>query len=256
MKQIMLVGKFNTTVQNVKKILDKEYRVQLTSENVEMVIGMLKMDVPDCILIFTADMEDMHRDIFSHIQENYPGVPVVYVGTKQELAAFEDFETAEQFFKLVRPVQMNMILQAIAQRISGKTEEEAMKGELDTGLPENKKKVLIIDDSRIQRNMMQSLLKGKYEVSAAQSGKEGLRMMETWLPDLILLDYDMPDCDGREVFTMLQTEERYCHIPVVFLTGVKERKKIQEVIGLMPTGYLLKPVQQKRLMDLLEEFLG
>lgn len=252
MKQIMLVGKFNSTVQNVKKILDKTYRVQLASENMEMVTGILEMGVPDLILIFTTDMEERHREIFSHIQGNYPGVPVVYVGTKQELRLFEDFEELEQFVKIVRPVQMNTISQAISQKISGETEYEEEIEEL----LESKKRVFIIDDSRIQRNMVQALLKDKYEVKTAESGKEALRMMKAWLPDLILLDYDMPDCDGKEVFTMLQKEERYCEIPVVFLTGVKEKKRIQEVIGLMPTGYLLKPVKQKRLMEVLEEFLG
>lgn len=252
MKQIMLIGKFNSTVHDVKKILDRNYRVQLASDNIKIIIGILEMDVPDLILIFTTEMEEQHREIFSHIQGNYPAVPAVYVGTEQELKLFEDFEESEQFVKIVRPVQMNRILWAISQKISDETEDEE-ETEEDLG---SKKRIFIIDDSRIQRNMVQALLKDKYEVKTAESGKEALRMMKAWLPDLILLDYDMPDCDGKEVFTMLQNEERYCEIPVVFLTGVKEKKRIQEVIGLMPTGYLLKPVKQKRLMEVLEEFLG
>ena len=55
---------------------------------------------------------------------------------------------------------------------------------------------------------------------------------------------------------MFQREERYREIPVVFLTGVKEKEKIQAVLGLMPAGYLLKPVEQNRLVELLEELIG
>ena len=66
----------------------------------------------------------------------------------------------------------------------------------------------------------------------------------------------MPEQDGKEVFEMFQREERYKESPVVFLTGVKEKEKIQAVLGLMPAGYLLKPVEQNRLMELLEELIG
>lgn len=253
MKQIMLIGKFNTTVQNLNRILGRKYQMQLASDNAEVIMGMLKMEVPDLILISTSGMEEYHREIFSHIQEHYPDVPVVYVGSGEELGIFKDFEESKQFFAIMRPVQVKDISQAISQRLSGATESDE---ENEEGTSCGKKRILIIDDSGIQRNMLQNLLKSPYEVKSAGSGMEAFRMMKKWLPDLILLDYDMPDCDGKEIFTMLQKEERYCEIPVVFLTGVKEKEKIQAVLGLVPAGYLLKPVEQGRLMELLERLLG
>lgn len=253
MKQIMLIGKFNTTLQNLNRILGKEYQMQMASDNVEVVIGMLKMEAPDLILISTAGMEDYHRDIFSHIQENYSYIPVIYLGTSEELGRFKDFEGSDQFQAITRPVQMRDISWAISQKLSGETESDEEVEERESW---EKKRILIIDDSAIQRNMLQNLLKSKYEVMAVESGMEALRKMKKWLPDLILLDYDMPEQDGKEVFSMLQKEERYCEIPVVFLTGVKEKEKIQAVLGMVPAGYLLKPVEQGRLMELLESLLG
>ncbi|MCM1303478.1 MAG: response regulator [Lachnospiraceae bacterium] len=253
MKRILLVGKFNTTVQNLNRILGKEYQMQLASDNLEVVIGMLKMEEPDLILISTGGMEEYHRDIFAHIQANLSYIPVVYVGTEEELRIFKDFEESEQFQAIARPVQMRDISWAISQKLSGITESEE---EAEERAPWEKKRIFIIDDSGIQRNMLQNLLKSKYEVMTAGSGMEALRMMRKWLPDLILLDYDMPDHDGKEIFTMLQKEKRYCEIPVVFLTGVKEKEKIQAVLGLVPAGYLLKPVEQGRLMELLENLVG
>jgi len=252
MKQIMLIGPFNTTTQNLKRFLGKEYQVQLASDKTETVIGMLKMDVPDLILISTTGMEEQHKEIFSHIQEKYSHVPVVYVGTGEELEIFKDFEETKQFIKIVRPVQVKTILQIISQKLTGYTETE----EVEERAPWEKKRVFIIDDSAIQRNMLKSLLKEQYDVGDAASGREALRKMRTWMPDLILLDYDMPEQDGKEVFETIQREERYCEIPVVFLTGVKEKEKIQAVLGLLPAGYLLKPVEQTRLMELLEELIG
>lgn len=253
MKQIMLIGKFNTTVQNLNRILGREYRMQLASDNAEVVIGMLKMEVPDLVLISTTGMEEYHRDIFLHLQENYSYLPVVYVGTVEELRLFKDFEESEQFQAITRPVQVRDISWAISQKLSGNVESEE---ETEERASWEKKRIFIIDDSGIQRNMLQNLLKSKYEVMSAESGMEALRMMRKWMPDLILLDYDMPDHDGKEIFTMLQKEKRYSEIPVVFLTGVKEKEKIQAVLGMVPAGYLLKPVEQSRLMELLDSLVG
>lgn len=251
MKQIMLVGKFNTTTQNLKRIIGKEYQIQLASDDVEMVVGMLKMDVPDLVLISTTGMEKEHTKIFSHIRDEYPSLPVVYVGTQEELRLFGEFEESEQFLRIARPVQVKTILQAITQMLAGvKVFEEAEKKH-----SWDKKRIFIIDDSGVQRNMRQNLLQNKYETRAASSGMDALLMMKTWLPDLILLDYDMPDYDGKEVFEMFQKEKRISEIPVIFLTGVKQRQKIQAVLGLLPAGYLLKPVEQNKLLELLEEVL-
>lgn len=252
MKQIMLIGKFNTTLQNLNRILGKEYQMQLASDNIEVVMGMLKMEAPDLILISAVGMEEYHRDIFSHIQEKYSYIPVIYLGTSEELKLFEDFEESEQFQAITRPVQVKDISWAISRKLSGVTESE---GETEEGATKEKKRIFIIDDSAIQRNMLQNLLKSQYEVMTAESGRAAFRVMEKWLPDLILLDYDMPEYDGKEVFAMLQKEERYSDIPVVFLTGVKEKEKIQAVLGLVPAGYLLKPVEQGRLMELLESLV-
>lgn len=151
MKRVMLIGKFNTTVQNINRILGKEYQMQLASDNAEVVIGMLKMEVPDLVLISTAGMEEYHRDIFSHLQEYYSYIPVVYVGTVEELRIFKDFEESEQFQAITRPVQVRDISWAISQKLSGNVESDE---ETEERASWEKKRIFIIDDSGIQRNML------------------------------------------------------------------------------------------------------
>ena len=62
MKKILLVGEFNTTTENMNRILGNHFQVQLGSEDPKMVTGLLKMEVPDLILISTTGMEEPHRD--------------------------------------------------------------------------------------------------------------------------------------------------------------------------------------------------
>lgn len=67
-------------------------------------------------------------------------------------------------------------------------------------------------------------------------------------PDLILLDYEMPVCDGRMTLEMIRAEDDLKCIPVVFLTAVNARADIEAVLKLKPAGYLLKPPVKDRLL--------
>ena len=67
-------------------------------------------------------------------------------------------------------------------------------------------------------------------------------------PDLILLDYEMPVCDGKMTLEMIRAEEDLKNIPVVFLTAVNDRANIEAVLKLKPAGYFLKPPVKDKLL--------
>jgi len=79
-----------------------------------------------------------------------------------------------------------------------------------------------------------------------------------WLgvPDVILLDYEMPMCDGKMTLQMIRELEEAKDIPVVFLTGVSEKEHIKAVLGLHPAGYLLKPASAEVIFETLNKILG
>ena len=72
-------------------------------------------------------------------------------------------------------------------------------------------------------------------------------------PDVILLDYEMPVCDGRQTLEMIRADEEMKDIPVIFLTGVNDRENIQAVLRLRPAGYLLKPAVPERRIETIEK---
>lgn len=259
MKKILLIGKFNTTTENMNRILGKYFQMQLGSDNSEMAIGILKIEVPDLILISTTAMEKPHREIFEYIKGHCLNVPVVCVGTSKEFEVFEDYFDEKQFYKIQRPVQMKTIIGRIRMCLgmeaegaaeTGKETEDAIMAEKERG------KLLLVDDSKIQLRMLQSMLQKQYDVEVAESGEDAIRMLQRNIPDVIFLDYDMPGVDGKETFRRIREQEELANIPVVFLTGVTEKKKIQEVLGLNPTAYLLKPIEQERLREVLKEIFG
>jgi len=79
-------------------------------------------------------------------------------------------------------------------------------------------KILVIDDTPEYIEMLSSIL-SEYEVYAAKEGKKGILLAESVLPDLILLDINMPLMTGYEVCRRLKQMEKVRHIPVIFLTA-------------------------------------
>lgn len=103
-----------------------------------------------------------------------------------------------------------------------------------------KKKLLVVDDSDFTLALMQNLLGTDYEVSTAKSGLSAIRNITLMRPDLVLLDYEMPVCNGSQFLEMLRSERDFTDIPVIFLTSRVDRESIRKVIALRPERYLSK----------------
>ena len=105
----------------------------------------------------------------------------------------------------------------------------------------NKKpRVLIVDDSMTVRQHMSELLTEDYNVTLAESSLSAIRNIAFNKPDLILLDYEMPVCDGRQTLEMIRSDQEFADIPVIFLTGRNDPESVKKVKALKPAGYLLK----------------
>ena len=127
--------------------------------------------------------------------------------------------------------------------------QEAMRILDMEGAQPVKKHILVIDDNPMMLKVIRESLRDKYEVATAISGKIARKYLANKTVDLILLDYEMPEENGSEVLAKLRQNEATKDIPVIFLTGVKEKSKIQKVLQLKPQGYLLKPIEHDKLVD-------
>ncbi len=76
------------------------------------------------------------------------------------------------------------------------------------------------------------------------------------MPDLILLDYEMPEMNGKQVLQKIREQEEYADIPVVFLTSMDTREIVIELLALQPAGYILKPVDSQMVLDRIEDIIG
>lgn len=114
-------------------------------------------------------------------------------------------------------------------------------------------KILFIDDSKMQLQVLRGLIKKDYEVFMSESGLEGIEIAKKQQPDLIFLDYGMPVISGTETLERLRKNEKTKDIPVVFLTGVDDKEEATAALRLKPQGYLLKPVTRDKLVDIIKK---
>ncbi len=117
-----------------------------------------------------------------------------------------------------------------------------------------KPKILLVDDSLTIRQGMKNLLEETYEVMLANSGVAALRSIILDRPDLVLLDYEMPVCDGKQVLEMIRSEEAFKGIPVIFLTGRTDPDTVRKLTAMRPDGYLAKYLKPGEIKNKIDEF--
>ncbi len=120
----------------------------------------------------------------------------------------------------------------------------------------SKKKILVVDDSDFMRSRMIKLLEQDYEMAEAGSSLSAIKSLTVDRPDLILLDYEMPVCDGRQTLEMIRSEKDTADIPVIFLTGRGDRESVQKVMELKPERYLLKTMTDQDVKKNIDAFFA
>ena len=114
-----------------------------------------------------------------------------------------------------------------------------------------KRTILMIDDVALNHATAHDVLDSQYELLTAKSAKEGFRVLETVIPDLILLDIIMPEMNGMEMLALLKKTPLYQNIPVIFLTADTSPEAEVEGFNLGIVDYITKPfvpeVMKKRI---------
>lgn len=117
-----------------------------------------------------------------------------------------------------------------------------------------KKQILVVDDSDFMRSNIIRLLGDDYDMIESSSSVSVIKSITVNRPDLILLDYEMPICDGRQTLEMIRSDKDIADIPVIFLTGRGDAESVKKVMSLRPEGYLLKTMPEDEIKKTINEF--
>ena len=112
-------------------------------------------------------------------------------------------------------------------------------------LPSNvvKRKVLIVEDNEINREILKETLEDDYDVLEAVNGEEGLNILSQYYKDisLILLDVVMPVCDGFEFLSRQKSDSLLASVPVIVTTGTNSQEDELKCLGLGAVDFITKP---------------
>jgi CheY-like chemotaxis protein len=125
------------------------------------------------------------------------------------------------------------------------------------------KKILVVDDEPDAIDFVKEVLEAEgYTVVTAGDGVKGLAAMRRENPDLVFLDVQMPEMDGFETFQEMAKDDALKGIPVVMLTGIKEKvgigfsaDEMKDYMGKKPAAYLEKPIDPVKVRETLKEIL-
>ncbi len=113
--------------------------------------------------------------------------------------------------------------------------------------------VLVVDDSITVRRVTQRLLeRNGMRVMTAKDGVDALSLLQEHVPDIILLDIEMPRMDGYELAGQVRSDERLATIPIVMITSRVGEKHRARAIELGVNDYLGKPYQESQLLDAID----
>lgn len=255
MKKICFIGKFNVIMQNIYQVMVKQFDIQICPADHEIMGGMLQMLRPEMVMISTMDFEAKHAEIYKVLADYFRWIPVLSVGTREELRQFYDYTQMDQFHEVVRPAQISEIVKDVNSILGIQTSAYIGKEDV-ANVKDGEKTILLIDDSPVQLRQVRELLKSKYRVLMATSGLQAMKILSKERPDLIFLDYDMPVLDGKGTLEQIRANEQSRDIPVVFLTSVNTKEKILAIAPLNPSDYILKPVNANRILETARRITG
>lgn len=203
-------------------------------------IGKIKSEV-QLMLIYAEDME-MDSLVYLKDKVIEEDFPIFVLGDINQLEAVKEV-IPQQFIKMhfMRPINVKDVVNEVNKY-------------LNDDLSHAKKKILVVDDSGAMLRTVKEWLQDKYQVILANSGAMAIKCLAVNRPDLILLDYEMPICDGSQVLEMIRAESDFEDIPVIFLTGKNDRESVMKVTALRPEGYLLKSMESKQIIKAIDDF--
>ncbi len=274
--KVLLTGSNKTSMDDFFIHMDENFETLSSSVRYWDMIGHIKYFMPD-VFVYCLDRESkevMSRMVQVKNELSRKGIPFAIVGDVQDCNDFLKTTAGIADIVLQRPMTTKAIesqivnflrnLERIAEEANGR-KKDAEEGNLDTregsSAPEGaeevrRKHILVVDDDVRMLRVIKEHLRKSYDVATAINGKLALKFLENKQTDLILLDYVMPEEDGPAVLRKIHDNPDTQNLPVVFLTGMTDRSKIQEALSEKPQGYLLKPIDREKLIDTVEKIIG
>lgn len=254
MLDILFIGKSNSVNTELYSELSSKFVSQLSADSLSALQTTLSFVSPKMLLFSLSGYSDNgFTAILEHLSTLPERTPVLLICDEQQAKSALSFLSGNRFSHILRPTTNEAIIAACRQVIStnGNVKPDAA---LRTPEPAPlKSHVLIIDDNAMTLRVTKRMLEDVYSVAIAVSGSQAFMSIAKKKPDVILLDYEMPLVNGEAAMLMLRDNEDTRDIPVIFFTSAADSDTVMKLLALNPAGYILKPPDRQKLIELIEK---
>ena len=238
-----------TTEQSylIVSLIDKlaGHRIRTLSFNARNASASLSKEKADMIMIY-VDQMPISKEVLIFLRDkaDMENIPIIMLGDKYNIEKIIKIIPSDLIKTIfLRPINIDEVATRIKELIRVKSGGA-------------KKKILVVDDSPDTLKKMKEWLHDKYQVKVAKSGTMAIKYLTMETPDLILLDYEMPIINGRQVFEMIRSEKDFETIPIMFLTSCNDKNVVMDIARLKPEGYLLKTMKPERIITEVDAFFA
>ena len=170
--------------------------------------------------------------------KEFSGTKVFLLGSQAEIDA-SDIKGAEGIAKPFNAGEVREKLSAVSEN----------NGEVQHT-------ILLVDDDAVMVRTLREGLSSSYKVLPANSGANALKILSRAKPDLILLDYEMPEMNGPQVLEALRGNPETAKIPVMFLTAKSDEESLMEIEKLKPQGHMVKTLPLREIKGMIQGFFN
>ena len=158
--------------------------------------------------------------------------------------------------RVVVVLELAALVRIIGSQTQKQAESRALRAARQEARPE-KLSVMVIDDSITMRKVTARILeRHNIRVITAKDGMDAVAMLQTQVPDLAILDIEMPRMDGFEVVAHVRNQITLAHLPIIMVTSRGGEKHRERAMKLGVNDYLTKPYQEEQLMQSIRQILG
>ena len=119
------------------------------------------------------------------------------------------------------------------------------------------RRVLVVEDIELNRKVVRIVLKANgYEVLEAADGEEALRILQSELPDLILMDIALPGISGLALTQKIRANPQWRHLPIIALTAAAMKGDREQILHAGCDDYISKPIDTHALAELVGNYLS
>lgn len=288
--RVLLMGNNKMIINEFFTYMDFSFECFSTSDRYDDIVNHVKYIRPHALVycLHGENPDDLKR--FVNVQEKIAAsrVSIVVVGDDEDCRLFENIASSVEARIFHRPLTTQRLeeglvkflqekypedeqekrsvmlneseiktrdVMRVAEELLAQLAREEEKEKKEQAKEVKRKHILVVDDDSSVLKLLKGYLAERYDVATAISGKIALKFLETKKTDMVLLDYEMPNENGAEVLAKIRENANTANLPVVFLTGVTERKKILEVLSMKPQGYLTKPIDMEKLSSTIKGVL-